>query len=232
MDMSDMFQGCGKLESLDLSSFDTSKVTNLSKMFSGCSSVGSLNLGSFSTAVVSDMSNMFDGCASLSSLDISHFDTSSASNMSNMFWNCPSLRSLALGDKFSFSGSKEARQCALPKLKEDGLTGLWENAETHEAYAEDEVPNNVAATYIAQMKSEVPKTPINEGMFTVDTAAKTYTGSPIEPSVSVCQLAAGSRLLGRLWRERKRGRGRCCNHGRGGLRGASHLQLPHRSHTG
>ena len=192
MDMSDMFQGCGKLESLDLSSFDTSKVTNLSKMFSGCSSVGSLNLGNFSTAVVSDMSSMFDGCASLSSLDISHFDTSSASNMSNMFWNCPSLRSLALGDKFSFSGSKEARQCALPKLKEDGLTGLWENAETHEAYAEDEVPNNVAATYIAQMKSEVPKTPINEGMFTVDTAAKTYTGSRIEPSVSSTALYRGT----------------------------------------
>ena len=112
--------------------------------------------------------------------------------MSNMFWNCPSLRSLALGDKFSFSGSKEARQCALPKLKEDGLTGLWENAETHEAYAEDEVPNNVAATYIAQMKSEVPKTPINEGMFTVDTAAKTYTGSRIEPSVSSTALYRGT----------------------------------------
>ena len=187
-----MFSNCKSLTSLDVSGFDTSKVTNLSKMFSGCSSVGGLNLGNFSTAVVSDMSNMFDGCASLSSLDISHFDTSSASNMSNMFWNCPSLRSLALGDKFSFSGSKEARQCALPKLKEDGLTGLWENAETHEAYAEDEVPNNVAATYIAQMKSEVPKTPINEGMFTVDTAAKTYTGSRIEPSVSSAALQRGT----------------------------------------
>ncbi|WP_417303950.1 BspA family leucine-rich repeat surface protein [Ellagibacter isourolithinifaciens] len=192
MDMSDMFQGCGKLESLDLSSFDTSKVTNLSKMFSGCSSVGSLNLGSFSTAVVSDMSSMFDGCSSLASLDISHFDTSSASNMANMFWNCSSLRSVALGEKFSFRGAKNARQCSLPKLKGDGLTAFWENAETHELYAEDEIPNNVAATYTAQTKGEASKIALSESMFTVDTGSRTYTGSPIEPSVSSVSLRRGA----------------------------------------
>ena len=184
-----MFSNCKSLTSLDVSGFDTSKVTNLSKMFNGCSSLGNLNLGNFSTAVVSDMSNMFDGCMSLASLDISHFDTSSASNMGNMFWNCPALRSVTLGDKFSFSGSKEARQCALPKLKGDGLTGLWENAETYEAYAEDEIPNNVAATYAAQVKGEAPKTAITRSMFTVDASAKTYTGSPIKPSVSSEALA-------------------------------------------
>lgn len=135
---------------------------------------------------------MFDGCTSLASLDISHFDTSSASNMANMFWNCSSLRSVALGDKFSFRGVKNARQCSLPKLKGDGLTGFWENVETHELYAEDEIPNNVAATYIAQVKSEVPKTSISESMFAVDTRAKTYTGSPIKPSVSSDTLNKGT----------------------------------------
>lgn len=135
---------------------------------------------------------MFDGCTSLASLDISHFDTSSASNMANMFWNCSSLRSVALGDKFSFRGAKNARQCSLPKLKGDGLTGFWENVETHELYAEDEIPNNVAATYVAQVKSEVPKTSISESMFAVDTRAKTYTGSPIKPSVSSDTLNKGT----------------------------------------
>ena len=191
-DMSFMFEGCSALKSLDLSKLSTSTTKKMASMFSGCSSVDSLNLGNFSTAVVSDMSNMFDGCTSLASLDISHFDTSSASNMGNMFWNCGSLRFVALGDKFSFSGSKEARQCALPKLKGDGLTGLWENAETHEAYAEDEIPNNVAATYTAQAKGEAPKAAIDESMFTVDTAAKIYTGSPIEPSVSSATLRRGT----------------------------------------
>ena len=190
-DMSGMFRNC-PIQTLELSSFETSQVTNASSMFSGCSSLKSLDLSGFATPKVADMSSMFDGCTSLASLDISHFDTSSASNMGNMFWNCSSLRSVALGDKFSFRGAKNARQCSLPKLKGDGLTGFWENVETHELYAEDEIPNNVAATYIAQVKSEVPKTSISESMFAVDTRAKTYTGSPIKPSVSSDTLNKGT----------------------------------------
>ena len=190
-DMSGMFRNC-PIQTLELSSFETSQVTNASSMFSGCSSLESLNLSGFATPKVADMSSMFDGCTSLASLDISHFDTSSASNLANMFWNCSSLQSVALGDKFSFRGAKNARQCSLPKLKGDGLTGFWENVETHELYAEDEIPDNVAATYVAQMKSEVPKTSISESMFAVDTRAKTYTGSPIKPSVSSDTLNKGT----------------------------------------
>lgn len=190
-DMSGMFRNC-PIQTLELSSFETSQVTNASSMFSGCSSLKSLDLSGFATPKVADMSSMFEGCTSLASLDISHFDTSSASNMANMFWNCSSLQSITLGDKFSFRGAKNARQCSLPKLKGDGLTGFWENVETHELYAEDEIPDNVAATYIAQVKSEVPKTSISESMFTVDTRAKTYTGSPIKPSVSSGSLQQGT----------------------------------------
>ena len=190
-DMSGMFRNC-PIQTLELSSFETSQVTNASSMFSGCSSLKSLDLSGFATPKVADMSSMFDGCTSLASLDISHFDTSSASNMANMFWNCSSLRSVALGEKFSFRGAKNARQCSLPKLKGDGLTGFWENVETHELYAEDEIPNNVAATYIAQVKSEIPKTSISESMFVVDTRAKTYTGLPIKPSVSSDTLNKGT----------------------------------------
>ena len=190
-DMSGMFRNC-PIQTLELSNFETSQVTNASSMFSGCASLESLDLSGFATPKVADMSSMFDGCTSLASLDISHFDTSSASNMANMFWNCSSLRSVALGEKFSFRGAKNARQCSLPKLKGDGLTGFWENVETHELYAEDEIPNNVAATYIAQVKSEIPKTSISESMFVVDTRAKTYTGLPIKPSVSSDTLNKGT----------------------------------------
>ena len=190
-DMSGMFGNC-PIQTLELSSFETSQVTNASSMFSGCSSLKSLDLSGFATPKVADMSSMFEGCTSLASLDISHFDTSSASNMANMFWNCSSLRSVALGEKFSFRGAKNARQCSLPKLKGDGLTGFWKNVETHELYAEDEIPNNVAATYIAQVKSEIPKTSISESMFVVDTRAKTYTGLSIKPSVSSDTLNKGT----------------------------------------
>lgn len=40
-----MFQGCPKLTSLDLSSFDTSAVTYMSNMFQSCSGLTSLILG-------------------------------------------------------------------------------------------------------------------------------------------------------------------------------------------
>lgn len=40
-----MFQGCNKLTSLDLSSFDTSAVTNMVNMFQSCPNLTSLILG-------------------------------------------------------------------------------------------------------------------------------------------------------------------------------------------
>jgi len=38
-DMEGMIQGCSSLESLDVSNWDTSNVTNMSSMFAGCSSL-------------------------------------------------------------------------------------------------------------------------------------------------------------------------------------------------
>ena len=191
-DMSSMFYGCSSLASLDSSGLDTSQVKDMRFMFSGCSKLSSLDLSDLDTSNAMDMSSMFYGCSSLASLDLSSFDTSKVISMSFMFSGCSSLRSVALGGKFSFHGAKNKRQCSLPKLKGDGLTGFWENVETHELYAENEITNNVAATYVAQVKSEVPKTSISESMFAVDTRAKTYTGSPIKPSVSSGTLNKGT----------------------------------------
>ena len=210
-DMSCMFSGCSSLASLDLSSFDTSSVVFMNSndlaynyyegMFSGCSSLTTLDLSSFDTSSVKYLGainsrnyyeGMFSGCSSLASLDLSSFDTSKVTDMSDMFYGCSSLRSVALGGEFSFSGAKGARQCSLPKLRGYGLTGFWENAETHELYTEDEIPNNVAATYAAQTKSEASKIALSESMFTVDTGSRTYTGSPIEPSVSSASLRRGA----------------------------------------
>lgn len=191
-DMSSMFSFCSSLASLDLSSFDTSHVTDMSDMFSGCFSLASLDLSPLDTSEVADMSSIFSYCSSLASLDLSSFDTSKVTSMSGMLSDCSSLRSVALGGEFSFSGAKGARQCSLPKLRGYGLTGFWENAETHELYAEDEIPNNVAATYTAQTKSEASKIALSESMFTVDTGSRAYTGSPIEPSVSSASLRRGA----------------------------------------
>ena len=192
--MRGMFNGCRAIESLDLSAFDTSSVTDMNLMFFSCYRLLDLDVSSFDTSNVRDMEDMFFDCRSLMSLDLSSFDTSSTTAMRSMFGgNCAiALLSVTFGEKFSFCGSSGSRLCALPSIISEGRTGLWVSSADGKAYAPDEIPNNVAATYTAQMKSEVPKTSISESMFAVDTRAKTYTGSPIKPSVSSDTLNKGT----------------------------------------
>ena len=71
------FQGCSSLQSLDLSSWDTSKVTNLSYCFQGCSSLQSLDLSSWDTSKVTDLSYCFERCRVSNMLDLSMLDFSS-----------------------------------------------------------------------------------------------------------------------------------------------------------
>ena len=96
--MSWMFSDCSSLTSIDLGGFNTSNVTKMGYMFNGCSSLTSLNLSSFNTSNVTDMSCMFDTCSSLMSLDLSSFDTSIVTNMESMFQSCLSLTNLDLSN--------------------------------------------------------------------------------------------------------------------------------------
>ena len=90
----DMFFDCRSLELLNLSNFDTSKVTNMSYMFSGCRALLRLELSSFNTSNVTSMNNMFIICGHLHYLDISNWDTSNVTNMSRMFGFCNSLTTI------------------------------------------------------------------------------------------------------------------------------------------
>ena len=94
--MEKIFYWCSSLTNLNLSNFNTSNVTNMEYMFSGCSSLTSLDLSSFNTSNVTNMSSMFYGCSSLTSLDLSSFNTLNVINMSSMFYICSSLISLDL----------------------------------------------------------------------------------------------------------------------------------------
>ena len=94
--LSYMFLHCSSLNSIDLSSFDTSNVNNMSHMFAGCSSLESLDLSSFVTSNVKNMKAMFQNCFSLKSINLSSFDTSNVNDMSKMFMACSSLKTLDL----------------------------------------------------------------------------------------------------------------------------------------
>ena len=83
--MQSMFYEC-KADSINLSSFDTSKVTNMSDMFCECKTQF-LDLSSFDTSKVKSMYQMFAHCKA-QSLNLSSFDTSNVTNMERMFNSC------------------------------------------------------------------------------------------------------------------------------------------------
>ena len=82
--------------SLDLSSFDTSQVTDMRDMFSGMVNLTSLNLSNFNTSKVTRMSGMFFETYNLTTLDLSSFDTSQVTDMRAMFCDMPNLTTLDL----------------------------------------------------------------------------------------------------------------------------------------
>ena len=95
-DMSRMFDTCGMLTTLDLSSLDTRNVTNMEFMFDYCSTLESVNLDGISTSNVTSMHGMFWNCRRLTSLDIKGFDTRNVTRMSEMFNGCQGLTDLDL----------------------------------------------------------------------------------------------------------------------------------------
>mgnify|MGYP000251266026 CR=1 FL=1 len=99
VDMSGMFQYCNgsAFYNLDLSSFDTSKVTNMGSMFYS-SAIQTPNLSNFETSKVTSMNSMFSSCNGITSLDLSNFSTSNVTSMYYMFKNCGNLTSLNLGN--------------------------------------------------------------------------------------------------------------------------------------
>ena len=82
-DMSGMFAS-PKIVGLDISAFDTWKVTNMKDMFLGAA-VTTLNLSNFDTSEVKNMSGMFAGTENLRNLNITSFDTTMVEDMSSMF---------------------------------------------------------------------------------------------------------------------------------------------------
>ena len=96
--MSSMFNTCSALTSLDVSGFNTSNVTGMRSMFNRCSALKSLGVSNFDTSKVTDMSVMFNNCSALTSLDLSNFNTSNVTDMSSMFDHCSALTSLDLSN--------------------------------------------------------------------------------------------------------------------------------------
>lgn len=105
--MRDMFYGCSSLTTLtyNTTNFNTANVKNMQSMFRDCSKLGTLNVSKFNTAKVTDMSYMFYGCSSLPSLNVSTFNTAVVTDMQYMFYGCSALTSLNINGN-SFTAAK------------------------------------------------------------------------------------------------------------------------------
>ena len=68
-DCSYMFAGCEKIETIDLSSFNSQNVTDMSSMFYCCKYLKHINLTNFNTKNVKDISHMFNWCENLKNID-------------------------------------------------------------------------------------------------------------------------------------------------------------------
>ncbi|OYP56247.1 hypothetical protein CIK99_09765 [Prevotella sp. P5-92] len=94
-DMSEMFNSCSGLKSLDLSKFNTANVTNMEGMFGGLGLI-SLDLSSFNTANVKDMTYMFYNCQDLTTIYVSDdFTIGNVSSSDGMFQSCFGLEGAA-----------------------------------------------------------------------------------------------------------------------------------------
>lgn len=92
VDMTAMFYACKCLEDLDLSGFDTSGVKSMKNMFTSCHALTQLDLSGFRTPALTDMKAMFDSCRKLEYVDMKAFDTAAVTDMSNLFSGCANLK--------------------------------------------------------------------------------------------------------------------------------------------
>ena len=95
-DMSRMFAASPELKSLDFSGFNTSKVKNMTYMFYDAGKIETLDLSAFDTGSVTTMYGLFNGMRALKNLNISSFNTQNVTEMQEMFQYNSSLTSLDL----------------------------------------------------------------------------------------------------------------------------------------
>ena len=91
-----MFYGVNNIIEIDLSNFNTRRVTSMCSMFRECDKLTSITFGNIVTSNVRDMQSIFRDCKSLKSIDVSKFDTSSLTNALELFSHCESLISMDL----------------------------------------------------------------------------------------------------------------------------------------
>ena len=130
-----MFWKCSNLKNIDVTNFDTSKITTMGWMFCECNKITNIDISGFDTRNVDEMNYMFNGCTSLNNIDVTGFDTKNVKNMNGMFFKCDSLTNLNLsnfdtrnvedmGMLFRFSSNSKLEKIDLSSFNTTNVTSM------------------------------------------------------------------------------------------------------------
>ena len=123
-----MFSNCSRLTSIDLSGWNTSKVTDMRSMFYYCTGLTSIDLSGWNTSKVTDMDGMFLNCSRLTSIDLSSFSLISCTKVTDIFRFDINLANLQLPDLGHNQDSTSLDLSTCLKLTKDSVLYLFNNA--------------------------------------------------------------------------------------------------------
>ena len=141
--MNMLFQNATSIVDIDLSKWNTSKVTNMKNMFVSTFGLKTLNLGgTFSTenVTVDGMDNMFGN-------PYENIDTGNSQSYSGT--NPIHLEKITLSNKFTWK-NKNGYLHKPNSVYINGADGKWYNEATGNGYAPEDIPSDVAATYTSK----------------------------------------------------------------------------------
>ena len=93
-----MFKGCKNLKTVDLSTLKTNNSINMDFLFCSCSLLKSVNFPRYHRINVTNLAIAFGDCSSLESIDLSSFNTIKVKEINNLFDGCSNLKSLNLSN--------------------------------------------------------------------------------------------------------------------------------------
>ena len=94
-----MFWNCRCLDDIDVSGWNTGKVTDMEYLFCDCVLLYRLDLSNWDTSHVTNFSNAFHNCPNATELLVTHWDTSAAETMAEMFSGDAELTSIGRDPK-------------------------------------------------------------------------------------------------------------------------------------
>ena len=132
------FSGCRLLETIDLSSWDLSNVSNIQNMFNDCGNIRSVDLGNIFTSATANinMSNTFQYCYSLESISdiISNIPANKTVSLAGTYNYCYSLTSVIDLSGLTITALNSAfNNCK--EIKEIYLTGCTLSGSANSAFS-------------------------------------------------------------------------------------------------